>query len=54
MSNNITPRGTYRDENGTLCIILCPKCHMENWAMAVATGQCCWCGYKEKEDEKNT
>lgn len=23
----------------------CPKCAMENWAPAVATGRCAWCGY---------
>lgn len=32
--------------NGTILVIRCPKCKRENWAPAVASGQCCWCGYK--------
>lgn len=24
----------------------CPKCGLENYAHAVASGQCAWCGYE--------
>lgn len=34
----------YEDEDG-VGLIKCPKCKRENWAMAVSSGQCCWCGY---------
>lgn len=47
------PKGTYRDEDGTLCLIYCPECKRENWAMVVATGQCAWCGYSEKKEDEN-
>lgn len=31
----------------------CPKCKTENWAMAVASGQCAWCGYKATKEDVN-
>lgn len=31
----------------------CPKCRKENYAPAVATGQCAWCGYKATEEDIN-
>lgn len=34
-----------------LYLIICPKCERENWAMVVAKGQCCWCGYQAKESD---
>lgn len=34
--------------DGTILLIRCPKCKCENYAMAVADGVCCWCGYKAK------
>lgn len=30
---------------GKICMIYCGECHKENWAMAVASGKCAWCGY---------
>lgn len=40
-------------ENGKVYLQHCPKCERENLAIAVASGQCCWCGYKViKEDVK--
>ena len=34
-------------------LIRCPKCGSENYAMAVVTGVCVWCGYgPEYEDEQ--
>lgn len=43
--------------DGTILLMRCPKCHRENWAPAVATGQCVWCGYRaepitDKTDKK--
>lgn len=32
-------------EEGKAYLVRCPKCEKENWAMAVASGQCCWCVY---------
>lgn len=39
--------------DGTILLIRCPKCHRENWALAVAYGRCCWCGYKAEPIDKN-
>lgn len=33
------------DEHGRPFLVVCPKCGKENWAMAVASGVCTWCGY---------
>lgn len=33
----------YRD--GTILLIRCPHCDRENYAPAVASGMCVWCGY---------
>jgi len=38
---------------GRIFMVRCAKCDMENWAMAVASGQCCWCGYEAKEEDVN-
>lgn len=34
--------------DGTILLIRCPQCKRENYALAVADGVCCWCGYKPK------
>ena len=34
--------------NGKYFMVYCPKCNRENWAPAVADGQCAWCSYKEE------
>jgi len=49
----------FRDEHGRLFLVRCFQCDpdrgRENWAPAVASGQCAWCGWTEKrEDEKTT
>ena len=39
---------------GKLYIVKCPECKSENYAMAVSSGQCAWCGIifeLEKENE---
>lgn len=33
-------------DDGRVFLTRCPKCQRENWAIVVASGQCCWCGYK--------
>lgn len=34
------------------CLVKCPKCGRENYAMAVTTGVCAWCAYDvTKEDD---
>lgn len=32
--------------DGTILVLRCPKCKRENYALAVADGVCCWCGFK--------
>jgi ribosomal protein L37E len=36
----------YRDDSGRVWMIRCFSCGRENWAPAVASCQCAWCGYK--------
>lgn len=44
-------RENFRDKDGKPFVVRCPQCLRENWAMAVASGQCCWCGWKEEITE---
>lgn len=39
----------YYEESDTILLIRCPKCHKENYALAVADGICCWCGFDGRE-----
>jgi len=41
----------FRDDKGNPFVVRCPKCRRENWAMAVASGQCAWCGWQETNDQ---
>lgn len=50
IKNNMNRHGFVGDD-GKVYLQRCPKCEKENWAMAVATGECCWCGYKAKEED---
>ena len=34
-----------------ICILRCPECGKENYAMAVNSGQCCWCGFTVNKKE---
>jgi len=47
----------FRGENGRLFLVRCFACGgergKENYAMAVASGQCAWCGWIEKEEQKD-
>ena len=43
---NKIPHGTFwSEESKKLYMQYCPKCGMENYAPAVASGICAWCGY---------
>ena len=49
----------FRDDYGNLYLELCYNCDpvrgRENWAPAVADGECAWCGWTEDdEDERET
>jgi len=44
----------WKSKEGRLFMVRCPKCHMENWLPAVATGHCAWCGYKATEKDLKT
>lgn len=50
-TKQVTPRGYAWKSNGKIFLKKCPKCILENWAPAVATGQCAWCGYKAMDKD---
>lgn len=39
----------YLDSDGAVYLFKCFECGQENWAVAVASGECAWCGYDAKE-----
>jgi ribosomal protein L37E len=39
----------YYPEDDMVLLIRCPKCGKENYALAVASGRCCWCGFDGRE-----
>lgn len=45
----------FRDADGQLYLVRCYNCGgirgKENYAMAVSSGTCAWCGWKDKENE---
>jgi ribosomal protein L37E len=41
-------------DSNKLYLVRCPKCERENYAPAVATGQCVWCGYAAIEKDINS
>lgn len=46
----ILARGVeYYPEDDTLLLIRCPRCGAENYALAVASGVCVWCGFEGRE-----
>ena len=43
------------EADGKTYLVRCPKCKRENYALAVSSGICAWCGFnanKDKGDEK--
>lgn len=41
----------FRGGDGRLYLVRCPQCGRENYALAVSSGQCCWCGYRATEED---
>ena len=41
----------FKGDDGNLYLVRCPKCGRENYMLAVASGRCCWCGYKATEGD---
>lgn len=39
--------------NGKTYLVRCPKCEKENYAMAVSSGICAWCGYDANKEANN-
>lgn len=55
--SNINPlahRANFRDAAGSLFLVRCPACDRENYAPAVATGQCAWCGWQEDNEKEQS
>lgn len=48
-SNEKLPRGVWKDKDHYY-LERCPKCDRENYALAVAQGICCWCGFNANEE----
>lgn len=49
--NVVAPPGYgWRGEDGSLCLIRCPSCGRENWAPAISSGRCAWCGWTETKE----
>jgi len=44
----------FRNEDGKLFLVRCFACDRENWAPAVATGACEWCGWSEDTSTLDT
>jgi predicted Zn-ribbon and HTH transcriptional regulator len=44
--------GTFTDKDGKICIVRCPKCKLENYALAVMSGICVWCGFEANEGKQ--
>jgi len=38
-------------DDGTIYLVRCPKCKTENYAPAVSSGVCAWCGFDASEKE---
>ena len=37
-----------------ICLIRCPECERENYAMAVTSGVCAWCSYDLNKEFNTT
>ncbi len=49
-SKGVVFKDTY---DNRLFMVRCPKCEKENWALAVANGECAWCFYKAVDSDVN-
>lgn len=43
------PNGVWHGDDGYY-LVRCPKCHSENYALAVAEGICVWCGFNANKE----
>ncbi len=43
-------RGIEALDDGRILLIVCPKCHCENYAPNVVSGVCTWCDYNAHQD----
>lgn len=44
----LAPGVDYYPKTNEVHLIRCPHCGRENYAIAVATGKCCWCGFDSR------
>lgn len=44
-----TEKGYSLISDGKVFLMRCHKCGKENYALAVSSGQCAWCGYDANE-----
>lgn len=42
------------EKTGKICLVKCPKCMRENYAMSVLAGICAWCGFDANVSEKQS
>ncbi len=42
----------FKNEHGRICLVRCPKCKRENYAMNVMSGICTWCGFDANADKE--
>ena len=46
----LSQRGNYIAD-GKAFVFRCPSCCKENWAAAIASGTCAWCGWTAYKNE---
>lgn len=44
-------KGVWITEDNKVYMNRCPQCGLENYAMAVTSGQCVWCGFKPSYED---
>lgn len=42
----------YKDERGNVCLVCCTQCNAENYATAVTSGICAWCGFNANAQQE--
>lgn len=48
-----TVSANFIGNDGRPYLVRCPVCQRENWALAVASGECAWCGWDAKDAKEN-
>lgn len=54
MKSKKLPAGQFRNDDGTIALVVCPKCKAENYALNVPSGICTWCGYNVNDTNFNS